>query len=101
MPITKTLTAALLLVTLSTLAVAHEEEEEEGHSKAIDYRNSVMTVLKWNIGPMGKMVKGEMPYDEAAFARHAKDLAAVAHEQVPEVVRDEFETTVDKTEWHG
>ena len=79
MPITKTLTAALLLVTLSTLAVAHEEEEQEGHSKAIDYRNSVMTVLKWNIGPMGKMVKGEMPYDQASFTRHANDLAAAAH----------------------
>ena len=30
-----------------------------------------------------------------------KDLAAVADETVPEIVRDEFETTVDKTEWHG
>ncbi len=30
-----------------------------------------------------------------------KDLAAVAGEQVPEIVRDEFKTTVDKTEWHG
>lgn len=30
-----------------------------------------------------------------------KDLAAVAEEQVPEIVRDEFKTTVDKTEWHG
>ncbi len=30
-----------------------------------------------------------------------KDLAAVADEQVPEIVRDEFKTTVDKTEWHG
>lgn len=79
MPITKTLTATLLLATLSAPAVAHEEEEEAGHSKAIDYRNSVMTVLKWNIGPMGKMVKGETPFDKAAFARHAKDLNAAAH----------------------
>ncbi len=31
----------------------------------------------------------------------AADLAAVAGEQVDDIVRDEFETTVDKTEWHG
>lgn len=29
------------------------------------------------------------------------DLAAVADEETPEIVRDEFKTTVDKTEWHG
>jgi Na+-translocating ferredoxin:NAD+ oxidoreductase RNF subunit RnfB len=31
----------------------------------------------------------------------AKDLAAVAKEQLPEVVRDDFKTTVNKTEWRG
>ncbi len=30
-----------------------------------------------------------------------KDLAAVADEELPDIVRDEFKTTVDKTEWHG
>ncbi len=30
-----------------------------------------------------------------------QDLAAVAAEEVPEIVRDEFKTTVDETEWHG
>ena len=74
----KILAATLLAGMLSTLAAAHEEEKE-GHSKAIDYRNSVMTVFKWNIGPMGKMVKGEMPYDPTVFAHHAKDLAAATH----------------------
>jgi len=31
----------------------------------------------------------------------AKDIAAVADEEVPEIIKDEFETTVDKMEWHG
>ena len=31
----------------------------------------------------------------------AEDLAAVADQQVPEIVRDEFKSTVDKTDWHG
>jgi Na+-translocating ferredoxin:NAD+ oxidoreductase RNF subunit RnfB len=30
-----------------------------------------------------------------------KDLAAVADEHVPDIIRDEFKTTVDETEWHG
>jgi cytochrome c556 len=37
-----------------------------------------MTVFRWNIKPMGDMMKGDIPYDGAAFARHAKDLAAAA-----------------------
>ena len=31
----------------------------------------------------------------------AGDLAATAHEELPERVEGEFETTVDKTEWWG
>ena len=80
MRFSKTLAAALALTALSTLAAAHSEH---GHSKAIDFRNSLMTILKWNMGPMGKMVKGEMPYDEAAFTRHAQDLATTAHLDLP------------------
>ena len=30
-----------------------------------------------------------------------KDLAAVAQREAPEIVTDEFKTTVDETEWHG
>ena len=30
-----------------------------------------------------------------------KDLAAVADHEAPDLVRDEFKTTVDDTEWHG
>ena len=78
MQITKILATTLLFASLSTAAVA-DEEGEGSHAKTIDYRNSVMSILKWNIGPMGAMVKGKVPYDQAAFARHAKDLAAAAH----------------------
>jgi len=30
-----------------------------------------------------------------------RDLAAVADQQVPEIVKDEFKTTVNETDWHG
>ena len=30
----------------------------EGFQKQIDYRSSIMTVIKWNMSAMGAMVKG-------------------------------------------
>ncbi len=51
---------------------------DAGHSKSVDYRNAVMTVLEWNMKPMGAMLKGKIPYDKEAFARHARDLSAAA-----------------------
>jgi RnfABCDGE-type electron transport complex B subunit len=43
--------------------------------------------------PMGGIVKIGKP--------SAKDLQAVKDEKMPDVVQAKFETTVDKTEWHG
>ena len=43
----------------------------------IEYRRGVYKVIGWNFGPMAAMVKGEKPYDKEAFARHAKNVAAV------------------------
>ncbi len=70
--------AALCLSGLGN-AVAHEEHEGHGHSKTIEYRHSIMTIYKWNVSAMAAMVKGDVPYDKDAFARHAADLSAAAH----------------------
>jgi len=43
--------------------------------------------------PMKRIVRVGKPTE--------KDLAAVADQEVPSIVRDKFKTTVDKTEWHG
>ena len=66
----------LLAVTSLTLQ-AHEKEGDA--ERAIEYRQSVMTVFGWNMKPMGAMIKGAVPFDQAAFAKHAKDLDAAAH----------------------
>ncbi len=58
---------------------AHAVQAEEGFSKAVDYRNSVMTVLKWNMSKMGAVLKGKADYDPAGFSRLAADLSAAAH----------------------
>ena len=56
---------------------AHSQHSDGGSSteKAVDYRNSYMTILSWNAKPMGKMLKGETPFDAAAFTLHARQLA--------------------------
>jgi cytochrome c556 len=46
--------------------------------RTLEYRQSVMNVLSWNMKAMGAMMKGKKPYDAKAFARHANDLASAA-----------------------
>lgn len=76
----------LLKTTLSTVlaiglvgGLSNAQAEGNSLSKVIDYRNSVMTVYKWNIGPMGGMLKGKIPYDAETFAKHARELNNATH----------------------
>ncbi len=70
----RTLSALLLLGALAQPALAAESAKE----RAIEYRQGLMEVLGWNLKAMAEVVKGEAPYDKAAFARHARDLASAA-----------------------
>jgi cytochrome c556 len=63
-----TLTAS----SLTSLAYA------ENFDREIEYRQSIMHILGWNMKPMGAMLKGKIPFDSASFARHAKDLETAA-----------------------
>jgi len=58
MTMKKTL-AALVLGTI-VFAPAFADEAQE---KAIEYRQSVFTVVGWNFKPMGAMIKGEKPFN--------------------------------------
>lgn len=70
----KRLLAALLLTACSSLfagsAFAQAKPED-----AIKYRQGVYRVIGWNFGAMAAMVKGDRPYDAAAFARNAEIVA--------------------------
>jgi len=67
--------AAISALTLAAPAMAHAADQaQDSVSQAIDYRTSVMTVIRWNFKPMGDMLKGKRPFDGAAFARHMQDL---------------------------
>ncbi len=94
--------AAALISAMTATAVAHAENEaQESISQAIDYRTSVMTVIRWNFKPMGDMLKGKRAYDGAAFSRHMKDLeSAVSLDLLPGFPEDsdEGEDTSAKAE---
>jgi len=45
---------------------------------AIDFRTANMTLFSWYLKPMALMVKGKMPYDQAAFSKNASSLAKAA-----------------------
>ena len=55
---------------VSAFAFAHGKPDD-----AIDYRMGLMSVIGWNFGPLGAMVKGKTPFDAADFAKHANRVA--------------------------
>lgn len=64
---------ASALATLSISAAQAQVKPED----VIKYRQGAYKVIGWNMGPMAAMVKGEMPYNKEAFARHAEIVAFV------------------------
>ena len=75
----KTTHALLATASLLFAAGVHADRDIE---KAVDYRQGLMNVYAWNVTTMGDMAKGQIPFDAAAFAGHAKDLAAAAQLEV-------------------
>lgn len=71
----KTLAVALTGVLALGLAGSAAADQYED---AIKYRQSAFTLVKGNFGPMGAMVKGERPFDAAAFAEYAENLVALS-----------------------
>ncbi|MGA9422001.1 MAG: cytochrome c [Rhodanobacteraceae bacterium] len=47
-------------------------------STAIHYRQSVYHVILWNFAPLADMFKGKVPFDAAAFEKHADRIALMA-----------------------
>lgn len=75
-----TATIALILGSAAVTASAHDDDKDESpRAKAVEYRQAAMTLIGGNFKPMGAMVKGEIPFDAAAFKARAEDLAAVSH----------------------
>lgn len=63
--------AILLLALVGILPLASAEDNESPFESQINARQSVMTLYGYNLGLLGAMAKGSMPYD----AKIAKDAA--------------------------
>jgi len=65
----------LAVLALATMAGAFAAMKPE---VVIAYRQSAMTMIGWNFGPMGAMAKGKIPFDAKEFAKHADRVAFLA-----------------------
>lgn len=57
---------------------AHEAKASEAEHPAVVYRQSLMQTMKWHIGHLGGMAKGEMEFNAEAANRHATVISALA-----------------------
>ena len=77
--ISKTLFPLSLTIAISMTSVAvadsHLSRDQQG---AISARQAHMTLLGFNLGPLGAMAQDQMPYDAETAAAAAANLAAVA-----------------------
>lgn len=68
---------ALALFTVP-LAAQSQKAAPSKAERTIEYRQSALTLLGWNIGPIAGMVKSEIPWDQEAIEMYAMRLAQVA-----------------------
>ncbi|RME15013.1 MAG: cytochrome c [Alphaproteobacteria bacterium] len=60
-------------------AVALSAQAQGSDNPAVTARQSLMRLYAFNIGTLGAMAKGNMPYDAEAAAAAARNLAALSH----------------------
>lgn len=55
-----------------------EAVDDSPEGRAFQYRQSVMRGIAYKVAAARAMAQGEAPVDEAAFVKHARDVAALA-----------------------
>lgn len=66
------------IIGTSTLLASGTAAAQAKPEDVIKFRKGVYQVVGWHVRPMGAMVKGQMPYDQAAFARNAEIVAMMS-----------------------
>jgi len=72
MKIALTTIAGMLVCAAGTATAQHKPEN------VIHYRQSAMTLIGWNFGPLSAMVKGKLAWDAKEFALRAERIASLA-----------------------
>ncbi len=66
--------AAVMLAASSLVLHAHGDSAAE---HAVEVRQSIMTLVADNFGPLAGMVQGKIPWDNSEFHKRASDINAV------------------------
>lgn len=85
---------ALLAALVVTPAMALDAEQAQ---KATETRQSVLKVVGWNIGPLGAMARGLVPYDADLVARNAQRIAWMSS-MIPDAFRADTREHAVETE---
>jgi cytochrome c556 len=86
----KTLTCCLIAAA-AALSAAGPAQAQMKPEDAIKFRKSVYTVIGWSNGPIGRMIKGEIPFNRDLFARNAATIA-----QLSQIAPEAFPAGSDK-----
>ncbi|WP_394391993.1 c-type cytochrome [Shewanella woodyi] len=70
--------AILAVVTSTVLAASVQAGNFKKTDDAIEYRQSAFSLLAYNFGDMGAMLKGKKPFDAEVFAMRAENVAALS-----------------------
>jgi cytochrome c556 len=70
--------ASLLLVSCGGGGGAQAPVDDTPEGAAFQYRQAVMRSIAYKVGQARAMAQGEVPADNATFAKHASDVAALA-----------------------
>ena len=70
----------IMIITLATLLTTSSGAfaQFQNAEKAIDYRQSVMTIIGTHFGRIGAMVKGDVPYNKDELAKNAAIVTTLA-----------------------
>lgn len=68
----------LALVSGSLFTAAVQANNFKETEDAIDYRQSAFSLMAYNFGDMGAMLKGKKPFDADVFAMRAQNVAALS-----------------------
>lgn len=72
------LAASVVLVAYTSSAVAAEATSQKHAEAAVKYRQSLFQLIKSNMGPLGGMAKGAIPFDESVMATNAMRIEQLA-----------------------
>jgi cytochrome c556 len=75
----KTFVTAAVMLAFGAGIVADVSAQQRKPEDQIKMRKAALTVMSWNFGTLGAMVKGQIPYDQAEAVKRAETVALVSH----------------------